>query len=160
MLKTAVGALFAGLTVAATCFIEPDNTRRAAIIVGVVGFWAILLLPALRYPRNPPGVGEAATLACRQGFQLAFLALSALSSLGLLAIAGVGVAYLAVAGLLYAVFPANPDPVHAPADLVREFRILTIAGHSLLWTVVVAGTLAWSGRQREPQRVDRGAARG
>ena len=63
-----VGALFAGFTYVVRRFVAPDHARLAAIVAGVVGLWAISLLPALRYPANPPGVGEADSLAWRQGF--------------------------------------------------------------------------------------------
>ena len=151
--------LFAGFTYVVRRFVAPDHARLAAIVAGVVGFWAISLLPALRYPANPPGVGEADSLAWRQGFQLAFLVLSATASVAYLVAlsrarahvvltAGVSAGYLAVAGLLYALFPANPDPVHAPADLVGEFRVLMVAGHALLWGLIIVGTVEWAERHR------------
>jgi predicted cobalt transporter CbtA len=159
-----VGALFAAFTYAARRFVAPDSARLAMIIAGVVGFWAISLLPALRYPANPPGVGEAVSLAWRQGFQLAFLVLSATASVAYLVvlsrarahvvlIAGVSAGYLAIGVLLFSVFPENPDPVHAPADLVREFRILTVAGHALLWGLIVVGTVAWSERRQASKAI-------
>lgn len=78
------GAVFVPLQMLAGRVVSTDRQRVAAAIAGGAGFWSISLLPALRYPSNPPGVGEAETLAFRQGFQFLFLLLSAVAVSALL----------------------------------------------------------------------------
>jgi len=56
------------------------------VLVGLM-WWSVALIPFLKYPANPPGVGNPETMAFRQGIQLGFIALSALA--------------LAAAGLVY-----------------------------------------------------------
>jgi predicted cobalt transporter CbtA len=41
---------------------------------------------------------------------------------------------LAAAGLV--ALPSNPDPVNAPATLIWQFRLATLAGAATFWSVV------------------------
>lgn len=59
------------------------------------------------------------------------------------------VAYLAVLGALFIALPANPDPVSIPATPLREFRVLSVAGHLLLW-LLIAASVPWLARRSTP----------
>lgn len=141
-----------------------------AVTVAVLGFWALSLFPFIRYPLNPPGVGDSDTLTYRQGIQTLFMVLSVL---------GVGVLLFGVrainervqnaatrlrmyggAALVYAVFnvvlylahPANPDPVPVPIDLLELFQALTMIGQFLIWALMAGGVvvgLRWYQRRDE-----------
>ncbi len=131
---------------------------KAAVLVGLL-WWAVALLPFLKYPANPPGVGDPDTVAFRQGIYLGFIALSALAVamagttywlLGKLKIElwlwrwrlGIAVGLYGVLAILLFVFmPANPDPITAPADLIWDFRILSLFGQVLFW-FTLGGTSA------------------
>jgi len=129
------------------------------------------LFPFLKYPVNPPGVGESGTLVFRQGFQFLFFALSmggmvallllldranhrvGLPSKKQLAFAELGLLYMAFAVVLYFVLPSNPDAVTAPSDLVWRFRMFSIVGHFLLWGLLAVGVAVLLTRsQRSLQR--------
>jgi hypothetical protein len=113
----------------------------------------------LKYPANPPGVGEAETIGYRQEL---FLVCAALSFLGVvLAIAlkrwtGPGTFpwiivvnfYLMYLMLLLVALPPNPDPVKAPAELVNNFRNLSLSGQALLWGAM-AFIFWWFCRKKE-----------
>ena len=137
-----------------------------AAVAGILGFWALSLFPFIKFPVNPPGVGDGETLAYRQLFQTMFMVLSAAGIVALL----VGLARInslnvaprlrmqlrGALALCYGVFaavivfavPGNPDPVPVPVDLLELFRALTMAGQFLLWTLLAAGvTLALTWRQ-------------
>jgi predicted cobalt transporter CbtA len=143
-----------------------------AVVIGVLGFWAISMLPFIKYPLNPPGVGEESTLIQRQGYQTLFMILSVVGVTGLLlalhrvssmAVQAEQRKRLYVAVLLgYAAFvlilvfatPGNPDPVPVPIDLLELFRTLTMIGQFLLWAFLAAGVaLALMWYQR-PARAD------
>jgi hypothetical protein len=108
----------------------------------LTGIW---LLPFLRYPANPPGVGDEATVGLRTASWLGAIAIGtaavvvawrlyaqldrASAPVRQVAAAGVVVAGLAVLFLL----PDNPDAVDVPAGLLWEFRMWSAASSVLLW---------------------------
>lgn len=116
---------------------------KAAALAAALG-WSVAILPFLKYPANPPGVGDPETALYRQAIQLGFMALS------VLAVVAAGAAYrplgrrLGLAAGLYGILvvllfvfmPPNPDPITAPPDLIREFRILSLSGLALFWAIL------------------------
>ncbi len=132
-----------------------DPPIRGWLLAAVIG-WAVAWFPFLKYPANPPGVGESATVAYRQLLYVGFIVLSA---------AGAAVAFLmhgrrAQGGerailILYAVFavalylamPANPDPVRMPAGLVWTFRAISLAGLVVFW-LALGTSFQWLARAR------------
>jgi hypothetical protein len=48
-------------------------------------------------------------------------------------------ATLAAVAVVFAVMPPSPDAVGAPANLVWQFRIDSLAGNLLVWTVLTFG---------------------
>lgn len=129
-----------------------DRTWQRGLGLAGACFLALTLLPGLRYPANPPGVGDSGTVTERQGLWLAALVIGVLGLVlarqlyvrgtraghGLparqLTAAGAVLATLAVLFLL----PGNPDAVPVPASLLWDFRVLSLASHLLLWTVLGA----------------------
>ena len=135
-----------------------------ALAVGALGFWSLSLFPFIKYPLNPPGVGDEATLLSRQLGQALFMLLSA-AAVGLAldavrringrpALLGAMLAgYGALALVMVFAFPGNPDPVPVPIDLLELFRALTMSGQFLMWALLAAGVavaLLWR------QRTERG----
>ena len=157
------GAIFAGLFHLVRQAVPGWNIWAWAAIAGFLGFSAVSLFTQLKFPLNPPGIGEEGSLLSRQGFQLLFVVLSlalmvagcivirALHQSGaeggrrLLGYAGIAVAYLVVAVILFSIIPGNPDPVPewVPSDLVIMFRTFTVAGHLLLWLTVALGVAGY-----------------
>jgi predicted cobalt transporter CbtA len=117
--------------------------RRGLLLAGLA-YWTVALCPALKYPANPPGVGDPDTIGYRQALYLGFLALSVVGTVlaGLAAYRSrrgwrVGLAVLVVyAAVLFIAMPANPDRVSMPADIVTPFRILSVLGLTVFWTVL------------------------
>ena len=123
---------------------------RAAVTLASICFATVFLVPFLRYPANPPGVGDADTIGRRTALYLLALGWSAVATwaawragralrargapdhIRLPATAGCYVA-LVVVGLLG--LPANPDPVTVPAGLLWQFRLATVGGALALWSV-------------------------
>lgn len=131
----------------------PSVPLRGAFVAALVG-WSVALFPFLKYPANPPGVGDAATITYRQTLYFGFVALSVVGlalALGvrrivasmkepsgtervsrLLAV-GFYIVYLAA---VYVLMPANLDRVDMPAGLVWTFRAISFAGLGLFWAVL------------------------
>jgi hypothetical protein len=114
----------------------------------------------LKYPANPPGVGDPATLGRRQ---LLFIGCVLLSIAGFLlaarvwvwlrsrtgvaaSLAGATVFFLAWTGLLFLLLPGRSDPVHTPTRLLWEFRTASLAGQLVFWAVF--GALFAAGIER------------
>ena len=132
---------------------EPHPFRRS-LWAGAILFGSITLMPWLKYPPNPPGVGAADTLGRRQGLYVSLLALSLAVALVATALAGllrrqrwpeerrvaaVAAAVVVAFGLALAFLPPAPDAVDAPATLVWRFRLASLGGGAVLWGVLSAG---------------------
>lgn len=126
-----------------------DRSLRLA----AAGFISVWFVPFLKYPTNPPAVGDPNTINERTVLYLAMVAISiaaavgAWSTLRRLAHRGVqrhrrqiavGAGYLAVIGAAYALLPGNPDPIAIPAKLLWSVRTVSAVGQALLWTLLGA----------------------
>lgn len=157
------GAVFTGLFHLVRRAAPGWNMWAWAIIAGLLGFWAISLFAQIKYPLNPPGIGDEGTLLARQGFQFLFIAISLAAVVGgclavqpinqsgaagllrFLMYAGVGIAYAVVVIISFSLIPGNPDatPEWVPDALVIMFRSITIIGHFLLWMVISLGVVGY-----------------
>lgn len=143
----AVGALFGVAAAWARGRVAGDGWTRS-LKLSAVCIGALVLLPALRYPPNPPGAGEAGDMGTRTGLYLALgiagllLAGAAWSGARGLAAAGVGravrqtvvgVTVVVVAGVMLALLPGRGGADGLPAELVWRFRLASFASQSTLY---------------------------
>jgi hypothetical protein len=139
---------------------EAPATRALALAL-VLG-WSVAVLPLLKYPANPPGIGNPETIEYRQGLYLTFLGLSALGPILAFLIQGILrprrwarlaalAVYVAYVTGIFLALPANPDPVRMPPDILWRFRLLSLAGLLLFWGVM-AGTFAWLAKESRFKR--------
>jgi hypothetical protein len=145
---TSVGALFGLLSAFFRRRSLPRSEWRRSLALAGGVFLGVVLLPFLKYPPNPPGVGaDPATLPERT---LAYLAMVGLSLLAVLAawrfarglggasapvrdLAGAGV-LVGLWAFLYLTMPDFGGPTaHAPADLVWDFRLSALGTQGVLW---------------------------
>jgi predicted cobalt transporter CbtA len=147
VLGMSMGALF-GIVFAYARPSLPGSTnkKKALALAGIMGF-VLFIVPALKYPANPPAVGDPETIYYRQALYVAFLAISGSSALGLAILfkrMGGTSARAAISCGIYAVvmivaflaMPSNPDKVTAPMDLVSNFRIASALTMSAFWGVL------------------------
>ena len=153
ILGLSIGSLF-GIVFAYTHSSVPgSNNKKKALIVASIMWFVLFLMPALKYPANPPAVGDPETIYYRQSLYLAFLVISGFSALGLAFLYRkmgalnikkyiIPVAYAAIISGAYLAMPANPDPINAPMDLVMGFRITSAITISMFWGLlgVIFGT--------------------
>ena len=123
-----------------------SNVKKALILAGIMWF-VLFIVPALKYPGNPPAVGNPDTLLIRQSMYIAFLSLSGFSALGLAYIYRrlgknqskkliIPLAYAGIMIAAYIAMPPNPDPINAPMDLVIGFRIVSGLTVSMFWGIM------------------------
>ena len=164
VLGVVYGAIFTGLFHVVRRAFPGWSIWAWALIGGALCFWSVSLFTQLKYPLNPPGIGEDASLLARQGFQLLFILLSAIAvviaglvvryihesgwegSQRFLGYAGTAVAYAVVAVILFLVIPGNPDPIPdwVPDGLIIMFRTFSILGHLLLWMTIALGVSGYT----------------
>ncbi len=153
ILGLSIGSLY-GIVFAYTRGLVPgSNNKKKALIVAGIMWFVLFLMPALKYPANPPAVGNPETIYYRQGLYIAFLAISGFSALGLAflyrKVASLNInkalipsAYAAIMTGAYLAMPANPDSINAPIDLVIGFRITSAITISMFWGLlgIIFGT--------------------
>ncbi|HZQ79826.1 MAG TPA: CbtA family protein [Acidimicrobiia bacterium] len=130
---------------------DRDGALRPALLAGAMLAGAFTVMPFLKYPPSPPGVGDPATLSERQWKYLAliFLSLVVLAAAARLSarlrdrgrtdeerLVATGLAVVVPLGLLCAGLPPFHDPVDVPANLLWRFRIASLGGNLLLWAVL------------------------
>jgi predicted cobalt transporter CbtA len=144
---TAVGGLFGLLSSFFRRSLALGEWRRS-LTLAVAVFLGAVLLPFVKYPPNPPGVGaDPATLTERT---LAYLAMVVLGLLAVLASwrfarglegASLPVRNLTAAGILVVLWAflylAMPNfgaaAEHAPAELLWDFRLSSLGTQAVLW---------------------------
>ncbi|MEV6954503.1 CbtA family protein [Streptomyces sp. NPDC051183] len=130
----------------------------AALVTGAL-FVTVTLVPFLKYPANPPAVGDPDTASRRTALYLLMIALSALLAAGALILGrrlapklgnwnasiAAGAFFVLAVGVSYAALPGiNEVPADFPAALIWSFRLASLAIQAALWTTfgLVFGFLA------------------
>ena len=150
------GAAFGGLLALATHGFRrrrPEAVGRV-YLAGAILAGGFTLAPWLKYPPNPPAVGNPDTLAERQSWYVAIICVAIAVGIGAallsswmqrnewpvhrriaLVVAAVAVPMLVV----YAAFPGAPDDIAVPAALVWRFRVASLGANLLLWSLLTLG---------------------
>jgi predicted cobalt transporter CbtA len=151
------GLLFGVILYLSRGWFPPWSDSRFGLTLAVALGWSAAILPFLKYPANPPGVGDPETIGYRQLLFLSFMALSvfgtalffrllSLPSLRRLSIWPV-LGYVVYVVVVYLLLPTNPDAVAMPSDIVWKFRALSLTGLFLFWGVL-AFAFAWFSRKK------------
>ena len=145
ILGTSIGALF-GIVFALSRNSLPGNNdvKKALVLAGIMWF-TMFVIPFLKYPANPPTVGDPETVVLRSILYLSFITISGFGVVGfyklsqkfqnkrkLVPIIGYGI-FISV---VFFVMPENPDEITAPIDWVNEFRIMSFLGVTSFWVSI------------------------
>lgn len=147
------GVALGGIAALAFCValgrIGRFGPRATAGLVALGAFVAVFLVPFLKYPANPPAVGDPDTLNQRTALFFLMIALSVLLAVGAVilgrrlaprlgnwhATVASGAALVVAIGLAYAFLPAGDNvPEGFPATLLWQFRLASLAVELVLWT--------------------------
>ena len=145
ILGTSIGALFGIVYALSRHSLHGKNDIQKTLLLAGIMWFTMYLIPFLKYPANPPTVGDADTVVLRSMLYLSFIAISGIAAASFYKISkrlkenkkfaalfGYGV-FMTIAFL---VMPENPDEVTAPESLVNEFRLMSILGISSFWISV------------------------
>jgi predicted cobalt transporter CbtA len=151
ILGTSTAALFGIVFAYSRKSIPGSNNKKKALILAGIMWFVIFLVPALKYPANPPAVGDPETIYYRQSLYLTYLAISGFTALGVAFMYGKMkqvikshkdsrmlielpvVIYAVIMITAYLALPPNPDAINAPMDLVTGFRIASGFTMSIFW---------------------------
>jgi putative cobalt transporter subunit CbtA len=163
----ALGGLFAVAYALLRRRLRTHDDTRAALGLAAAGLTGAVLVPWLKYPPNPPAVGDPSTIDQRTGSYLAILvigvvavwaAVLAFRSLRpgtaewLRLLAGLG-AFLLIVVIGYTLLPTIDEvPDTFPASLLWNFRITSLGVQTIMWTTLglTFGALITSRRHTTP----------
>lgn len=141
ILGISIGALFGIVFVLSRNSLPGKTDLKKTLILAGIMWLVIYLIPFLKYPANPPTVGDPETVVLRGILYLTFIAISGFGAVGFyklsqklktkkfIPIAG----YAVFIGLVFVAMPENPDKITAPVDLVNSFRMISAFTVSLYW---------------------------
>jgi len=149
--NVAFGGLFALAFALAYGRIGDFGPRSTAALIAILGLIAVYAVPNLKYPANPPSVGDAATIGPRTALYFSMIAISlaamiaaGMLRLRLLARHGAWNAFLIAAGgyliivivVSLALPPVNEVPAEFPAVVLWRFRIASLGAQAIMWTTL------------------------
>jgi predicted cobalt transporter CbtA len=175
----ALGGVFALVFAIAYGRLGPLTARGTAAVLGLLGFLAVYVIPVLKYPANPPSIGNPDTIGHRTGLFLLMIVVS----IGAMVLAVqtrrrllyrfgdwnatliVGLGYSAVIVLCYALLPGiNEVPQQAirgvvsavtnahttfPSTVLWRFRVASLGIQAVLWTTIAVVFGALATRELE-----------
>ena len=159
----AMGALFAVLFCLAFARAKNPVAERLSVWLAAAVFVAVYLVPFVKYPPNPPAVGQSDTIGMRTGWYLVAVVVSVLLAIAAVWLArrltarlggwsaGVVAAetYVVTVALVYVLLPnvaETPQPLHDaagviiypgfPADVLYDFRLVSLGTQLVLWVAI------------------------
>ncbi len=168
----ALGGIFALAFAYAQGRLGRLGPRATAAVLAASGFVTLILVPQIKYPANPPSIGNPDTIGSRTGLYFTMIALSVIAAVaavstgrqlvrrlgGWNAAIAAGAAYVAViVAAMLILPPINEVPADFSAATLWNFRLASLGLETVLWTglALVFGVLAE--RQLAPR--GRGALR-
>ncbi|MBE1491792.1 CbtA family protein [Plantactinospora soyae] len=161
----AMGGMLATAYVLLRRRLRTRDDGRAALLLAGGALLGAVVVPFLKYPANPPAVGNPDTINQRTGSYLLLVVLGLVAvwagALGHRALrpdapdwqraaAAVG-GFLLVTVVAYTVLPSFHEvPDDFPAALLWDFRLASLGTQLVLWTgigLLFAALLSWSGRR-------------
>ncbi|MCX5263011.1 CbtA family protein [Streptomyces sp. NBC_00199] len=173
------GVAFGGIAALAYCFalgrVGRFSPRATALLLSGAALLTVYVVPFLKYPANPPAVGDHDTIAKRTTLYFLMMVLGVLLAVaaviaGKRLAPGLGAWYATVVavlgftvviGLAYAFLPSvNEVPTDFPAALLWRFRLSSLALQITMWAGfgLVFGELAERLLNPKPAAIPAGTA--
>ncbi|MFF3201083.1 CbtA family protein [Streptomyces sp. NPDC002962] len=146
------GVAFGGIAALAFCFalgrVGRFGPRATALLLSGTALAAVYVVPFLKYPANPPAVGDPDTIGKRTTLYFLMMVLSVLLAVAAVilgkrlaprlgtwnATVAAVLGFVLVVGLAYEFLPAvNEVPSDFPAALLWRFRLSALAMQVTLW---------------------------
>jgi len=159
ILGTSFGALF-GIVYALSRNSLPNKKHigNSMILAGIMWF-TLFVIPFLKYPANPPTVGDAETVVLRGILYISFIAISGFAALGFYKLfkklknqkkTTSIIVYAVFISVVFFLMPENPDEVTAPEELVNQFRMASFITSTVFWfSLAIILGIFWQKTQPE-----------
>ena len=147
----AIGGIFSLLFAYAYGRLARVGPRTLAVALAILAFLVIAVVPALKYPPNPPAVGQPDTIQIRTAAYFAMLAASIVAAalafrirtilsarLGAFDAALAGIAsFVLIIVIAQALLPHIDEvPADFPAQVLWTFRLASLGIQGLLWLTI------------------------
>jgi hypothetical protein len=148
---TAIGGLFGLVFAFAYGRMGITHPRTLSAVLAAMGFVAIVLIPTLKYPANPPSVGNPETIGVRTAaffllviFSVAAMVLALQVRRGLSIRLGVwnssllaGALFLLIMAIVCHAFPVVDEvPAGFPVTLMWRFRVVALGIQGVMWATL------------------------
>jgi predicted cobalt transporter CbtA len=125
--------------------------RATSALLAVAGFVAVVLVPSLKYPPNPPSIGEPETIGCRTALFFAMLVISiAAMSIAVMlwrrltarygtwnAALAAGGAFILIIAICQLIMPEIDEvPEQFSATVLWRFRMASLGTQVVMWTTI------------------------
>jgi predicted cobalt transporter CbtA len=125
--------------------------RASSAVIAAVSLLTIYLVPNLKYPANPPSIGNPETIGYRTYLYFGMIVISIAAMVAAINLGksllgrfdtwqstiAAGAVYLVVIIIAFAVMPnINEVPAEFPATLLWQFRISSLGIQLVLWTTL------------------------
>ena len=159
-----LASLFGVVFVYARNKLPGKNNKQKAIFLAGIMWFVLFLMVALKYPANPPAVGDPETIYYREILYVGYIMISGFAALGMAVIwiktrmnskkIIIPLMYAAIMVTAYTVMPSNPDKIEISMDLIQTFRILTTITIGIFWGIlgIIFGSL-WDNFLAREQRM-------
>ena len=151
---TAIGGLFALVFAFASGRVGRIGPRGLSALLALAGFLAIVLVPQLKYPANPPSVGDPETIRQRTALFFIMIAASIAVMIGTVnlglglkrrlgtwnaTLAAAAVYVVAIAAIQLLLPDVNEVPQDFPAVVLWRFREASLGLQIVLWAGIGLG---------------------
>ena len=169
--STALGGIFSLAFAFAYGRIGRLSARATALLLASAGLVVLIVVPQLKYPANPPSIGNPATIGSRTALYFGMIVLSVTAAIAALmigrrlihrigawnaAIVG-GAVYIGImAAVMLGLPPVNEVPPGFLAMTLWKFRLASLGINTVVWMTIGLGFGAladWASAPRRSHRV-------
>lgn len=171
---TAIGGLFALVFAYANGRTEKMAARELSMRLAAAAFITLVIIPTLKYPANPPSVGDPETIGYRTGMYFLMIAISVASMVFSIKMRGVWIArwgiwnaslmaagvFIIIVMVALTALPAIDEvPKAFPAALLWNFRVVALGMQFIMWTTLALLFGNWARRVERVASLGKGQLR-
>jgi predicted cobalt transporter CbtA len=139
----ALGGIFALVFAYVYGRVARTSPARTALWLAGAAFLVVYLVPFVKYPPNPPAVGDTETIGERTALYVVMIWISVFAAIAAVRLRrSVGtflavLAYVAVVGIAGLTLPTYHDiPADFPATTLYEFRLASVGTQLIMWASI------------------------